>query len=166
MRTVATARADAKDSVALRVTRRAHVVPEVARQAFADLGWLGRPVDAELAEGWRQIATDLELPVRDGSGPAVRKAALIDIGPVLEMGDGLDILVAWRSASLTPLFPVFAGQLEITRLGLVLAGWYAPPLGRVGLLLDEGLMHFVATRTGQAFLASVLRECRERSVDI
>ncbi|MEX2183493.1 MAG: hypothetical protein WEC14_03550 [Chloroflexota bacterium] len=165
MQTDATESADATDTVALRVTRRAHLVPEVARQAFADLGWLGRPVDAELAEGWRQIAADLELPVRDGSGPAVRKAALIDIGPVREMGDGLDIPIAWRSASLTPLFPVFAGQLEITRSGLVLAGRYAPPLGRVGLLIDQSLMHFVATRTGQAFLASVARECRGRSVD-
>lgn len=163
MQADASERANARDSVALRVTRRAHVVPEVARQAFADLGWLGRPVDAELAEGWRQIATDLELPVRDGSGPAVRKAALLDIGPVREAGDALFIPVAWRSASLMPLFPVFAGQLEITRSGLVLAGRYAPPLGRVGLLIDQGLLNFVATRTAQAFLARVARQDSEPS---
>ena len=137
--------------------------PDRVRAAFAELGWLGRPVDAAPGAGWRRIATDLELPVRDGSGPAVRKAALIDVGAVRETDEGQRVPIAWCSASLTPLFPVFAGHLEITRSGLALAGRYAPPFGRVGLLIDQGLLNFVATRTAQALLAKVMRQGRESS---
>ena len=157
-------RATARETVPLYVTHRAYIDPDRTRAAFAELGWLGRPVDAAPGAGWRRIATDLELPVRDGSGPAVRKAALVDVGAVRETDDGLNVPIAWRSGSLTPLFPVFAGHLEITRSGLALAGRYAPPFGRVGLLIDQGLLHFVATRTAQAFLARVARQGQEPSV--
>ena len=159
----ATDRAIATETVSLYVTHRAHVDPDRARATFADLSWLGRPVDGAPGPEWRRIAADLELPVRDGSGPAVRKAALIDVGAVQEADGGLRVPIAWCSASLTPLFPVFAGHLEITRSGLALAGRYAPPFGRVGLLIDQGLLNFVATRTAQAFLAKVMRQGREPS---
>ncbi len=157
-------RAMAGETIALHVTHRAHIDPDRARAAFAELDWLGRPVDDAPGVGWRRIATDLDLPVRDGSGPAVRKAALIDVGTVRETDDGLRVPIAWRSASLTPLFPVFAGHLKITGSGLALAGRYAPPFGRVGLLVDRGLLHFIATRTAQAFLTRVARQGREPSV--
>lgn len=157
----------ATETVSLYVTQRAHIDPDRAQAAFADLSWLGRPVDAAAdaapGAGWRRVATDLELPVRDGSGPAVRKAALIDVGAIRETDGGLHVPIAWRSASFTPLFPVFAGQLEITRSGLALAGRYAPPFGRVGLLIDQGLLNFVATRTAQAFLTRVARQGRDPS---
>lgn len=152
------------ETVSLYVMHQAHIDPARARAAFAELSWLGRPVHGVPDAEWRRIATDLELPVRDGSGPAVRKAALVDIGAVQETGNGLRVPVAWCSASLTPLFPVFAGHLEITRSSLALAGRYAPPFGRVGLLIDQGLLNFVATRTAQAFLARVVRQDRARSV--
>jgi hypothetical protein len=151
-------KAVAAEPVSLYVTDRAHGLdPARARAAFADLGWLGRPVAAAPGSRWRRIATDLELPVRDGSGPAVRKAALIDVGAVRETRDGLHVPIAWRSASLAPLFPVFAGHLEITGSGLALSGRYAPPFGRVGLLIDQTLLQFVATRTAQALLARIAR---------
>ena len=153
----------AAETVSLYVTHHASIDLNQARAAFAELAWLGEPVEPVPGVGWRRIASDLELPVRDGSGPAVRKAALIDVGAVRESDGRLDVLVAWRSASLTPLFPVFAGHLEITRSGLALAGDYAPPLGTVGLLLDQGLLHFVAIRTAQAFLARVARQSQEPS---
>ena len=151
----------ATETVSLYVTHRAHIDADRARAAFAELSWLGRPVHGAPDAEWRRIATDLELPVRDGSGPAVRKSALIDVGAVQEAANGLHVPVAWRSASLTPLFPVFDGHLEITRSGLALAGRYAPPLGRVGQLIDQSLLNFVATRTAQAFLARVARQGRE-----
>lgn len=150
-------RAAAAEAVSLHVTLPAGVDLDRSRAAFAELGWLGPSVDGTPGPEWRRVAADLELPVRDGSGPAVRKAALIDIGAVQEAGDGLRVPIAWSSASLTPLFPVFVGHLTITVSGLVLDGRYAPPLGRVGLLIDQGLLNFVATRTAQAFLARVAR---------
>jgi hypothetical protein len=54
---------------------------------------------------------------------------------------------------MAPLFPVFAGHLRLTESSLVLEGRYAPPFGRLGLLIDERILHFVARRTAQAFLA-------------
>lgn len=154
----------ADETVALYVVHRADIDRDRVRAAFADLGWLGRPVDAPLGGGWRRIATDLELPVRDGSGPAVRKAALIDIGVVHEMDDAIGVAIAWRSASLAPLFPVFAGHLVIKRSGLILEGRYAPPFGKFGLLIDRGLLYFIANRTAEAFLETVAQESRKPSI--
>ncbi len=150
----------AEETVVLFVIHRAVIDGDLARAAFADLGWLGRPVDTPPGGGQRRIATDLELPVRDGSGPAVRKAALIDVGVVHETGDGVGVLIAWRSASLAPLFPVFAGHLEIKRSGLTLEGRYAPPFGKFGLLIDRSLLYAIADRTAEAFLERVARQCR------
>lgn len=145
----------ADQAVSLFVIYRAAIDYDRARAAFADLEWLGRPVDPAPAAGWRRIATDLELPIRDGSRPAVRKAAFVDIGPARWWDEPMRIPIAWRSASLSPLFPVFAGHVEIGRRGLTLVGRYAPPFGRFGLLIDQGLLHFVARRTARALLTRV-----------
>jgi hypothetical protein len=148
------------DDVALNVVHRAGIDRDRARAAFADLSWLGKPIGAAPGHGWRRVATDLELPVLDGSGPAVRKAAIVDVGGIHETGLGLTVPIAWSSASFTPLFPVFAGQLEIRKSGLVLTGRYAPPFGRMGVLIDRALLHFVATRSATALLATVARRCQ------
>ncbi len=153
--TDATDPTDGDQTVSLFVILPARIDLEQARVAFAEMAWLGRPVEPPPAEGWRRVATDLELAVRDGSGPAVRKAALLDVGPGRSVGEQLLIPIAWRSATFTPLFPVFAGHLEIDRTGLTLIGDYAPPFGALGLLIDRSLLQFVARRTGQAFLARV-----------
>lgn len=154
-------RTSAAEAASLHVALRAPADIDRARATFAELSWLGRSVDGAPEPEWRRVAADLALPVRDGSGPAVRKAAFIDVGPVQGARDRLRVPIAWCSASLTPLFPVFAGHLTITPSELALDGRYAPPLGRVGLLLDQGLLRFVATRTANAFLARVARQNRE-----
>ncbi len=146
------------ETVSLCVINRATLDLHRVRAAFADLGWLGSSVGAAIEPGWRRIATNLELPVRDGSGPAASKAALIDVGPVRDEDDAVRVPLEWSSATFAPLFPVFAGQLEIRRSSLTLVGRYAPPFGRIGLLIDQSLLHFVATRTAQAFLARIARE--------
>jgi hypothetical protein len=148
------------DDVALNVVHNATIDIGCARAAFVDPSWLG-PVSGDApTDGWRRVDTDLELPVLDGSGPAVRKAATIDIGEVQETRGGLSVPIAWSSSSFTPLFPVFAGQLEIRKSSLVLTGRYAPPFGRMGVLIDRALLHFVATRSATALLATVARRCQ------
>jgi hypothetical protein len=125
--------------------------------ALENLEWLGEPVEAgsEL-DGWRRVNSVLALPVNDGSSPGpVRKGALVDIGPAERSGNAIRLGIGWQSDSLTPLFPVFAGRLTIRPTGLFLDGHYAPPLGRLGLLIDERLLHFIARRTAQAFLARI-----------
>jgi hypothetical protein len=123
--------------------------------ALSDLAWLGRQSDGPAARSdRRRIATDLELPIRDGSAPGpVRTATYIDIGLAHLIGEHVFVEIAWQSALAAPLFPVFAGELRISVDGIVLDGRYAPPLGTLGLLLDRALLHFVARRTAGALLA-------------
>jgi hypothetical protein len=155
-----TARTTPDDDVSLNVVHNASIDLALARAAFDDPTWLGRVADDPTTDGWRRVEADLELPVLDGSGPSVRKAAIVDMGEIQETGGGLTVPIAWSSASFAPLFPVFAGQLEIRKSGLALAGRYAPPFGRMGVLIDRALLHFIATRSATALLATVARRCQ------
>jgi hypothetical protein len=143
--------------VRLLAARAAHVDIDTARVALTDVAWLGRLGDGPVDQpNVRRIAADLELPILDGSAPMpVRKAALIDLGQPHVQDGGLTLTVAWQSATHAPLFPVFVGELRVARGGLVLDGRYVPPFGRIGLVIDATLLHFVARRTAQAFLTQI-----------
>lgn len=157
MSSPAESEAEYPDLVPLQVTLAIDVNVDAALAALADLSWLGRVTEGPADQpDVRRIAADLELAIRDGSAPGpVRKAALIDVGPA-RMTDGLIIAsTVWQSATLAPLFPVFAGELRISASRLALFGQYAPPFGRLGLVIDAALLHFVARRTAQAFLVRV-----------
>ncbi len=135
---------------------------EAARAALADPSWLGEVVDGPPGRREvRRVATDLDLPVRDGSatGP-VRKSAFIDLGMPEGADDRISATVGWQSATLAPLFPVFSGELVVTPSRIVLDGRYAPPFGRVGLVIDAALLNFVARRTAQAFVARLAARFR------
>jgi hypothetical protein len=147
-------------TVPLLVRRLGPVATDRVIAALTDLTWLGLRVVAPTDRpDLRRIATDLELPVRDGSatGP-VRQATHIDIGRAQLVGDHVFVEIAWQSATFAPLFPVFAGELRISTGDVVLDGRYAPPLGALGLLLDKALLHFVARRTAGALLERLARE--------
>jgi hypothetical protein len=154
-----TAGTTSDDDVSLHVLHNASIDLARARAAFDDPTWLGRVSGDPPSAGWRRVEADLELPVLDGSGPSVRKAAIVDVGEIEEAGGGMIVPIAWSSASFAPLFPVFAGQLEIRKSSLALTGRYAPPFGRMGVLIDRALLHFVATRSATALLATVARRC-------
>jgi hypothetical protein len=143
------------ETVTLRASRsgRFHITRSI--EALTELGWLGPRVDEpDRIEGLRRVVADLELPILDGSGTGpIRKSALIDVGIPQVLPDLVLVDVGWQSASIAPLFPVFAGQLRITTRSLVIDGRYVPPFGRLGLAIDAGILHFVARRTAQAFLA-------------
>ena len=151
---------DQPATVPLRVHRLGPVSLDRATDALSDVSWLGRLTDSQPAlPGLRRVASDLELPVLDGSasGP-LRKATLIEVGPARRNGDRILVEIAWQSASLAPLFPVFAGRLVVTPNEIVLDGRYAPPLGALGLLLDQALLHFVARRTAGALVERLAKE--------
>ena len=138
----------------------AHATPiDLVRaiDAFTDLGWLGPQVAGSAARtDLRRVRTDLELPILDGSGAGsgpIRKAALLDVGMPLEVDGSVLVEIGWQSATLAPLFPVFAGSLRVATSGLELEGYYVPPFGRVGLLIDDGVLGLIARRTAQALLA-------------
>ena len=143
------------ETVPLRLRQAERMDLSRAEHELLDLGWLGSPSAETLdVPAIRRIETDLDLPILDGSGPStIRKAALLEIGEPQFHNDGIVVDIAWRSATLAPLFPVFAGRLEIYPDGVVLDGRYTPPFGRLGLLIDRGLLHLVARRTASALLA-------------
>jgi len=133
-------------------------------QVLVDAAWLGQVVDIDgLPPGTMRYLTDLVLPLPpDGRLLSLRKAAFVDLGPVMPRSDGgCDLEIAWRSASLAPLFPVFAGHLSARSSGLTIEGHYAPPGGIVGRTADRMLLHTAARGTARwllGHLASVLRE--------
>jgi hypothetical protein len=131
---------------------------------LSDGAWLGQVVDLEgLPPGTTRHLTDLVLPLPpDGRLLSLRKAAFVDLGPVVMRSDGgCDVELAWRSASLAPLFPVFAGHLSARPTGLTIEGHYAPPGGLVGRTADRMLLHTAARGTARWFLGHLAAALRE-----
>ena len=114
--------------------------------------WLGSPVDSVNPPS-RRYLTDLTLPVRDRApNLTFKKAAYVDLGPVRDTADGCQMEIGWQSSSLAPLFPVFAGHLTITSTELRLDGFYAPPGGDFGAVLDRAFLNIAARGTARWFL--------------
>jgi hypothetical protein len=146
-------------TVHLRLSRPATIDLEIAARRIDAAEWLGFEVASghggafSSAPGTRRYETDLGLPLRAGSQRTIfRKAALVDLGTPEVTRDGLRVTIAWRSASMAPLFPVFAGQLDITPEALILDGWYAPPGGSAGLVVDRAFLNLAARGTARWFL--------------
>lgn len=124
-------------------------VPEsLAGQAVPWLGELTSEPDSQL----RSFLCDLELHAGRSERVLFRKAAIVSFGQPAREGDGWTMDVEWQAATLTPLFPVFAGQLHIEPTRIVLDGRYAPPGGTLGYLLDTTLLGAAARQTGHWFL--------------
>ena len=156
----------ADDVATLRVHRAGAVDPKRICALLSRPDWLGQPVDVEgLADGVTRYLTDLVLPLPpDGRLLSLHKAAFVDVGPVVDRPDGgCDAEIAWRSASLAPLFPVFAGHLQARASGLTIEGHYAPPGGIVGRTADRMLLHTAARGTARWFLGHLSSELREHS---
>jgi hypothetical protein len=124
-------------------------VPEVLGGRAAP--WLGEPT-SEPRSRLRSYLCDLELHAGKSERVLFRKAAIVSFGQPTRDGDGWAMDVEWRAATLTPLFPVFAGQLHIEPARIVLDGRYAPPGGSIGYLLDTTLLGAAARQTGHWFL--------------
>ncbi len=121
----------------------------------SDDAWLGKRIE-EGPAGSRRYETDLVLPMREQATHMVlRKAAVVELGPVEDVPNGFEAQVSWRSASLAPLFPVFVGRLSVAPDLLELDGYYAPPGGEVGVILDRALLNIAARGTARWFLTRV-----------
>jgi hypothetical protein len=150
------------DVTTLRVFRAGRVDSRSVCAHLRSAGWLGEVVPApDLTDGSLRYLTDLVLPLPpDGRLLSLRKAALVDIGPGIETPDGCEVPVAWRSASLAPLFPVFAGRIIVKSNGLTIDGHYAPPGGALGLAADRVLLHTAARGTARWLLDHLVAEAR------
>jgi hypothetical protein len=119
--------------------------------------WLGEETPGA-PPGMRSFLCDLELQA-GGRGPTLfRKAAVVSLAEPARTRDGWVVPIEWRAASLTPLFPVFAGQLQLGAHGVRLDGRYAPPGGRMGYVLDVALLGAAARQTGRWFLRRLAAE--------
>lgn len=142
-----------------------HVIPlKLVQPASIDLAiavplltddadsWLGTPVPAA-RKGFHRFLTDLSLPIR-GRAPSLvfKKAAYLDLGNIRRTADACEIEIGWQSSSLAPLFPVFSGHLILTRTEYRLEGFYAPPGGDIGAVLDKAFLGIAARGTARWFL--------------
>jgi hypothetical protein len=114
--------------------------------------WLGTAVGSN-RPGSRRFLTDLSLPIREHAPSLTfKKAAFVDLGEVRRTSAGCEIEIGWQSSSLAPLFPVFAGRLAVTPAELRLEGYYAPPGGEFGAVLDRAFLNIAARGTARWFL--------------
>lgn len=97
------------------------------------------------------------------AGISVRKRVAIELGEPEKKGDWTDVPISWKATFPEQLFPVLTGHLELVPVEkgvtrLTVSGMYKPPLGRLGALLDEALMHSVAEATVRELTESIARE--------
>jgi hypothetical protein len=141
--------------------------PATADRAARVLGpgrsaWLGELVESGEGEGAGRYLLDLELRVSEAAPRvAFRKAAYVDIGPMVEGPDGPTAELSWRAAGMATLFPVFAGSLAWRDGELQLDGYYAPPGGGVGQIADRLLLNVAARATGRRLLERIAEVMQE-----
>jgi len=97
------------------------------------------------------------------AGISVHKRVKVELGEPEQNGDWTNVPVTWKATFPEKLFPVLTGRLELTPVEknvtrLTLSGMYEPPLGRLGALIDEALMHSVAEATVREVTESMARQ--------
>ena len=94
------------------------------------------------------------------AGAQATRKVRVTLGPPYNREETLVVPLSWRTTTLSKLFPVLEGDLEIAPLGpercrLTLTASYEPPLGEFGHQLDKTLLHHIANSTVRAFLDRV-----------
>jgi hypothetical protein len=140
----------------LRLVQPGQIDLQMAARLLADASsWLGTPVPSTHSD-LRRYLTDLSLPLRSHSpGIVFKKAAFVDVGVITSSLGSCEVEIGWRSSSLAPLFPVFAGRLSLTPSGLSLDGYYAPPGGDLGAVLDRAFLNIAARGTARWLLERI-----------
>jgi hypothetical protein len=140
-----------RGTVPLRVAMRAAVDLEHVPGALQASGWLGEEISPD-DRGVRLLATDLVLGVGSDRPVAFRKSMIVGLGRPSRDADGWTIPIEWQAASLTPLFPVFVGQVTVGPKRIAIAGDYAPPFWVIGAVLDRALLGIAARATAKIIL--------------
>ncbi len=113
--------------------------------------WLGAEIVAN-ERGMRQFACDLALNAGAAAPVLFRKSMVLAAGDPVKFGLGWQIPVEWRSATMASLFPVFVGRITVFADRINVDGWYAPPFGTVGSILDRSVMRIAARATARYVL--------------
>ena len=97
------------------------------------------------------------------AGISVQKRVTVELGEPETKGDWTNVPITWKATFPEQLFPVLTGRLELTPVDrnstrLTLSGMYEPPLGRLGTLIDDAVMHSVAEATVREVAESIARQ--------
>ncbi len=140
-----------QNSVRLFVELRAAVDYDRIPALLKTPDWLGAEMAANEG-GMRQFACDLALNAGAAAPVFFRKSMVLAAGDPIKVGQGWQIPVEWRSATMAPLFPVFVGRITVWFDRINVEGWYAPPFGAFGTILDRSVMRIAARATARYVL--------------
>jgi hypothetical protein len=115
----------------------------------------------EPKEWFPRLATEAMASVGPNiAGVPIRKRVKVDIGEPVKAGSWLEVPVSWKPTRPARLFPDMHGKVELapvderqTRLSVSCT--YEPPLGDVGVGLDDTVMHRVAEATMKELAESI-----------
>ena len=93
----------------------------------------------------------------------IKSASAFLVGEPEHKGDWTNVPITWKATFPEKLFPILSGRLELTPVEkkltrLTLSGMYEPPLGRLGGLIDDAVMHSVAEATVREVAESIARQ--------
>jgi hypothetical protein len=94
------------------------------------------------------------------AGIGLHKKVDAEFGEPVASGSWTEIPVTWRATGVPDLFPVMTGKIELAPVDsrntrLTVCGMYRAPLGELGELLDEALLHKVAEATVEDLAESI-----------
>jgi hypothetical protein len=94
------------------------------------------------------------------AGISVRKRVTVQLGEPETKGAWTNVPISWKATFPEQLFPVLVGRLELIPVDpgvtrLTVSGMYEPPLGRLGALIDDAVMHSVAEATVREVTESI-----------
>jgi hypothetical protein len=100
------------------------------------------------------------------AGLQLRKRVAVELGELVKEGNSAEVPISWKATIAEPFFPIFTGTIQLapvdpTVTRMTVSCMYKPPLGRLGLELDEAFMHNVAEATVKELADSISRRLTE-----
>ncbi len=97
------------------------------------------------------------------AGISLQKRVTVELGEPEHRGDWTNVPITWKATFPEKLFPILSGRLELIPVEkkltrLTLSGMYEPPLGKLGGLIDDTVMHSVAEATVREVAESIARQ--------
>jgi hypothetical protein len=97
------------------------------------------------------------------AGVSIHKRVTVELGEPETKGEWTNVPISWKATFPEQLFPVLVGRLELVPVEknltrLTVSGMYVPPLGRLGALIDDAIMHSVAEATVREVTESIAQQ--------
>src|SRR5215472_8293777 len=78
------------------------------------------------------------------AGIRVGKRVAVELGNMIRDGDWAEVGITWKATAARPFFPIFEGKVQLAPVDpavtrLTVSGMYKPPLGQLGLELDDAV---------------------------